>query len=111
MTIFGLSITKKSYVTALETEIYELIDRLSSLATEIVSLKDGQDALITTHGEYEAEISALKAEIEPLKAFVAEHGKNILEAEEEFNKQQRFISDGMNNIANFDPFVKKQGDK
>jgi predicted nucleic acid-binding Zn-ribbon protein len=104
MTIFGLSITKKSHINALETEIYDLIGRISSLATEVA-------ALIATHEEYEAEISALKADIEPLKAFMQEHGKNILEAEEEFNKQQKYISDGMSAIANYDPFVKKQGDK
>lgn len=104
MTIFGLSITKKSRNDALETKIYELIGNISSMATEVA-------ALIATHEEYEAEISALKAEIEPMKAFMQEHSKNILEAEEEFNKYQRDYTKHMNELADFNPLVKKQGDK
>jgi peptidoglycan hydrolase CwlO-like protein len=112
MTIFGLSITKKSYVDSLEEEIYDLIGRFASVATKVAELQSSVDALMATHDEYEAEINALKTELEPIKAFMKEHGKNILEAEEEYNRQQRAISDGIQSIANYSPLsAMKKGDK
>jgi predicted nucleic acid-binding Zn-ribbon protein len=90
MTIFGFSITKKS-----------------RLAT-----KEDIAALIASFGELETDLNALKAEIEPIKAFMQEHSKNILEAEEEYNRQQRAISEGIQSIANYNlSTAMKKGDK
>jgi chromosome segregation ATPase len=112
MDIFGLSITKKSYVDFLEEETYNLIGRFASVATKIAELQSTMDALVATHGEYETEINDLKTDIKPISAFMQEHGKNILEAEEEYNRQQRAISDGIQSIANYSPLsAMKKGDK
>jgi hypothetical protein len=87
MTIFGLSITKKS---------------------NTVTLGD----LTVLHDELMNEIDAIKSDIEPVKAFMEEHAQNIIESEQEYNRVQKAFADGINHITNYSyETARKKGDK
>jgi peptidoglycan hydrolase CwlO-like protein len=97
MTIFGLSITKKSKLATVD---------------ELLDLVNSHNDLILQIGELQELVDGLKAEIEPLKAFVAEHGKNILEAEEAFVKEQTLRTEGIEHVLGYTyETAMKKGDK
>lgn len=67
------------------------------------------DAVVTACTALRKEIEELQRQMKPVQEFMKEHAENIKEAEEEYLRQQKLTSEGMQRIFEYNPFTKKEG--
>ncbi len=67
------------------------------------------NAVVTACTALRKEIEELQRQMKPVQEFMKEHAENIKEAEEEYLRQQKLTSEGMQRIFEYNPFTKKEG--
>jgi predicted nucleic acid-binding Zn-ribbon protein len=67
------------------------------------------NAVVTACAALRKELEELQRQMKPVQEFMKEHAENIKEAEEEYLKQQKLTSEGMQRIFEYNPFTKKEG--
>lgn len=67
------------------------------------------NAVVTACTALRKELEELQRQMKPVQEFMKEHAENIKEAEEEYLRQQKLTSEGMQRIFEYNPFTKKEG--
>jgi len=67
------------------------------------------NAVVTACTVLRKELEELQRQMKPVQEFMKEHAENIKEAEEEYLRQQKLTSEGMQRIFEYNPFTKKEG--
>lgn len=66
------------------------------------------NALLEYFSQLRTEVDLLHKQMKRVQAFMDEHAENIREAEQEYVRQQKLLSEGIQNILDFDPFKSKK---